>query len=242
MSRFYVPCDAIHKDVIYIRGCEAHHARDVMRVKVSDDIIVFDGSGKEYFCVIDKIGKNDIIAKVNKTIKRKVDNFRLALAQAMPKLNKMDFVIERATELGVERIIPMITERAIIKTEAGKAVPRVNRWKKLAIEASKQCGRVTVPEINDIENYKDSLSHIKNYELAIIPTLCEGTLRLKEILKNKIVKSAIIFIGPEGDFTEGEINLAKSKGAEAVSLGRKVLRAETAAITALSILNYELRW
>lgn len=242
MTRFYVPSDFIVKDVIHIRGREAHHARDVMRLKVGDEIIVFDGTGKEYVGMVDVIGKDDVTAKINKTIRKQVDIFRLALAQAIPKLNKMDFIVEKATELGVERIIPIITKRTIVQIDAAKARPKIDRWKKLAIEASKQSGRVTIPEINEIESFEDSLTHTKDYELAIIPCLREGPEKSKDILKNKAIKSAILYIGPEGDFTEDEISAAKAKGAKPVSLGKEVLRSETAAIAALSILNYELRW
>lgn len=242
MTRFYVPHNFILKDIIHIRGREAHHARDVMRLKAGDEIMVFDGTGKEYIGVVDEIGRNDIIAKINKTIKKEVDIFRLALVQAIPKTNKMDIIVEKATELGVERIIPIITTRTVAKIDTEKAGLKIVRWKKIAIEASKQCGRVTVPEINGIESFEDSLSHIKDYELAIIPCLHENTEKARDILKGKAIKSAILYIGPEGDFTETEIKAARSMGAKPVSFGKEVLRSETAAITALSILSYEFRW
>ncbi|MFH1779504.1 MAG: 16S rRNA (uracil(1498)-N(3))-methyltransferase [Candidatus Omnitrophota bacterium] len=242
MSRFYIPHNSIRKDRIHIRGREAHHVRDVMRLNIGDEIVVFDGTGYEYVGTIEQIGKNDIVAKINKKIKREISNFRLALAQAIPKSNKMDLIVEKATELGVERIIPIVTGRTIVKIDETKMASKINRWKKLAIEASKQSGRVTVPEINEIKSFEDSLSYTKYYELAVIPCLHEGIVKLKDVLKSNGVKSAILFIGPEGDFTEDEINIAKSKGVKPVSLGREVLRSETAAISALSVLNYELRW
>lgn len=242
MTRFYISPDSIRRDVIYIRGQEAHHARDVMRLKVGDEIIVFDGTGKEYIGVIDKLDKKDIIAKIEKTIKRQIDTFRLALAQAVPKSNKMDFIVEKATELGAQRIIPIITNRTIVQVDTTKATSKINRWKKLAVAASKQCGRVKIPEISEVKDFEDSLSYIKDYELALMPCLDEGVEKLKDVLKNDSVKSAIIYIGPEGDFTEDELRTAKSMGARLVSLGKEILRSDTAAITTLSILNYELRW
>lgn len=242
MTRFFVPRDSILKDIIHIRGREAHHARDVMRLDVGDEITVFDGTGYEYAGVIDKIDKKDIIAKISKRIKKELDTFRLALVQAIPKLNKMDLIVEKSTELGVERIIPVVTARTAVKIDTLSESGKVGRWKKLAVEAAKQCGRVTVPEINEIENLEDSLLHIKDYELAVIPCLEEDTEKIKDVLRSRVVKSAILFIGPEGDFTEGEIKMAKSMGARPVSLGKEILRSETAAVTALSVLNYELRW
>lgn len=242
MTRFFVPRDSILKDIIHIRGREAHHARDVMRLDVGDEITVFDGTGYEYAGVIDKIDKKDIVAKISKRIKKELDTFRLALVQAIPKLNKMDLIVEKSTELGVERIIPVVTARTAVKIDTMSESGKVGRWKKLAVEAAKQCGRVTVPEINEIENLDDSLLHIKDYELAVIPCLREDTEKIKDVLRSRVVKSAILFIGPEGDFTEGEIKMAKSMGARPVSLGKEILRSETAAVTALSVLNYELRW
>lgn len=242
MRRFYVPHDCVLKDMIHIRGDEAHHARDVMRLDAGDEIIVFDGTGYEYVGVIEKMDKKDIIAKINKVIKKEADIFKLALAQAIPKLNKMDLIVEKATELGVGRIIPVITNRTVVQMDSTKTIPKIDRWKRLTIEASKQCGRLTVPEINTVESFQDSLSHIKEYELAIIPCLYEGVEKLKDVLRGNIAKSAIIYIGPEGDFTEDEIKIARSKGAKPVLLSEEVLRSETAAISVLSIINYELRW
>lgn len=242
MTRFYVPRDSILKGIIHIRGHEAHHAKDVMRLKVGDEIVVFDGSGYEYVGVIDGMDRKDIIAKINKTIKKQVDTFKLALAQAIPKLNKMDLIVEKSTELGVGRIIPIITARTVVEIDAVREEEKIGRWKRLAVEASKQCGRITIPEIDEIGSFEDSLSHIKDYELAIIPCLHRSTEKLKGVLKSKVAKSVILFIGPEGDFTEDEIKAARSMGAKPVSLGKEVLRSETAAITALSVLNYELRW
>lgn len=242
MTRFYVPPDSIVKDIIHIRGREAHHAKDVMRLKVGDEIVVFDDTGYEYVSVIDRIDRGDIIAKIHNRVEKEINIFKLILAQALPKLNKMDLIVEKSTELGVERIIPVVTTRTVVQVDMAKTDSKIIRWNKLAVEASKQCGRTAVPKIDEIKSFKDSLSYIKDYELAIIPCLQEGAEKMKDILKGKLAKSAILFIGPEGDFTEEEIKMATSMGARPVSLGREILRSETAAIAALSVLNYELRW
>ncbi|MDP2943077.1 MAG: 16S rRNA (uracil(1498)-N(3))-methyltransferase [Candidatus Omnitrophota bacterium] len=242
MSRFYASPDSVSEGKIILRGREAHHARDVMRLRAGDEITVFDGTGKEYSGIIDKILKEQIIIKINKTFEKKADDRRLALVQAIPKLNKMDVIVEKATELGVERIIPVITARTIVQTDKSRAGLRAERWMKIAVMASKQCGRVTVPEINEIIRFEDSLSFVKGYELAVIPCLCEGTESIRTVLKESRARSAIAFIGPEGDFTEDEVKAARSKGVIPVSLGREVLRSDTAAISVLSVINYELRW
>lgn len=242
MSRFYASPDSVSEGRIILRGREAHHARDVMRLKAGDDIMVFDGTGKEYAGVIDKALKEELIIKINRTVEIKTDSRRLTLVQAIPKLNKMDSIVEKATELGAWRIIPVITARTIVQADTSKAGLKVERWKKIAVTASKQCGRVTVPEINEVIKFAASLPFVKGHELAIIPCLSEGTQPLRTVLKDSGAGSAIAFIGPEGDFTEGEVKAARLNGVIPVSLGREVLRSDTAAISVLSVLNYELRW
>jgi len=242
MSRFYAPPDSVRDGKIILRGREAHHARDVMRLSAGDEITVFDGTGKEYSGVIDKMLKEEIVIKISKTSDRRPGDRRLALVQAIPKLNKMDVIVEKATELGVERVIPVITERTIVQADKSRAGLKVERWRKIAVTASKQCGRATVPEINEIVKFEDSISFVKGYELAVIPCLCDNAERIKTVLKDNAARSAIVFIGPEGDFTKDEVKAAAAKGVIPVSLGKEVLRSDTAAISVLSVLNYELRW
>jgi 16S rRNA (uracil1498-N3)-methyltransferase len=242
MSRFYAPPDSVFDGKIILRGREAHHAKDVMRLKSGDDIVVFDGAGKEYSGVIDKILKEEVVIKIDKIIDIKPGERRLTLVQAIPKLNKMDMIIEKATELAVERIIPVVTARTIVQSTASKAGQKAQRWRNIAVTASKQCGRATIPGINEVIRFEDSLSFIKNHELAVIPCLCDGAESIKSVLNDSAVKSAIAFIGPEGDFTQDEVMSARKKGAIPVSMGREVLRSDTAAISVLSVLNYELRW
>ena len=151
-------------------------------------------------------------------------------------------MFKRATKLGVEPIIPVITARTIVRADKSRAGLKAKRWMKIAVTASKQCGRVTVPEISEIVRFEDSLSFVKGYELAVIPCLCDDTESMRTVLKDSRARSAIAFIGPEGDFTEDEVKAARSKGVIPASLGREVLRSDTAAISVLSVLNYELRW
>lgn len=242
MRRFYVPADSVSGDTIIIKGSEAHHVKDVMRLKKDDEILVFDGTGKEYTGVIEKMTKEAINVKINKRLEASTDNFNLALVQAIPKVDKMDYIVEKATELGARRITPVITNRTVVKPDRKGASSKLERWKKIAVAASKQSGQLTIPVIDEIEDFEHSLSYIKCYELAIIPCIQRDTERLADVLKGSVAKSAIIFIGPEGDFTADEVEAAKSKGARPVMLGREVLRSDTAAISVLSVINYELRW
>ncbi len=249
MSRFYVPPECVTIGKIIIRGGELHHARDVMRLATGDAIVVFDGTGKEYHGIIQKVDKEQMTVTIKKTVERKSEGCRLILVQALPKSDKMDLIVEKATELGVERVIPVTTERTVVRPDTKKENLKVERWRKIALIAAKQCGRTTIPEVMPITGFEDSLKALNDSEIKIIPCLYENTKALKEVLREaqgKVLrqqgKSAVIFIGPEGDFVKKEVEAAKAIGAIPVSFGREILRSETAAICALSVLNYELRW
>ena len=242
MSRFYVPSECVSGGKITVRGDELHHARDVMRLASGDAIVVFDGTGKEYHGVILKVDKGQMAVEIKKTVERKIEGCRLILVQALPKSDKMDIIIEKATELGVGRIIPVTTERTVIRPDAKKESSKAERWRKIALVAAKQCGRTTIPEVMPITGFEDSLKSVNDAEIKIIPCLSEDTKPLKEVLVGRKAGSAAVFIGPEGDFTGKEIDAARNTGAVPVSLGLEILRSETAAICALSVMNYELRW
>lgn len=242
MSRFYVPPECVAGGKIMIRGGELHHARDVMRLAAGDAIVVFDGTGKEYHGIIQKIDKGQMTVTIKKTAERKSEGCRLILIQALPRSDKMDLIVEKATELGVERIIPVTTERTVVRPDTKKENLKVERWRKIALIAAKQCGRTTIPEVMPITGFEDSLKALNDSEIKIMPCLYDDAKALKEVLRGRKVGSAVIFIGPEGDFTKKEVEAAKAIGAIPVSFGREILRSETAAICALSILNYELRW
>ncbi len=242
MSRFYVPPGCVAGGKIIIRGDELHHARDVMRLAAGDGISVFDGTGREYSGIILKVDKEQMAVEIKKTVERKDEGCRLTLVQALPKSDKMDLIVEKATELGVTTIIPITTERTVVRPDAKKESSKADRWRKIALVAAKQCGRTTIPEVMPVTGFEDSLRTLNDAEVKIIPCLYENTKAMKEVLGGLKVKSAAVLIGPEGDFTEKEIAAAKNAGAVPVSLGREVLRSETAAICALSVLNYELRW
>lgn len=238
MSRFYVPPECVAGGKIIIRGGELHHARDVMRLAENDEITVFDGTGREYCGLILRVDKGQMTVAIKKTVERKPGGCELILVQALPKSDKMDLVVEKATELGVERIIPVMTERTVVRPD----IKRTERWRKIALIAAKQCGRTTIPEVMPVTVFADSLDALKEPEIKIIPCLYENTKALKEVLRGRRAGSAAVFIGPEGDFTKREIEEAKMIGAVPVSLGAEVLRSETAAVSVLSIMNYELRW
>lgn len=241
MSRFYVPKESVRGNIINISGKEAHHILDVMRLKVPDKVVTFDGTGKEYTGFIKEVrAKSAIIEIVETRMPRGRESSGITLVQAIPKKEKMDYIVEKATELGVSKIIPLVTDRTIPNWDAPKKAASVERWRKIAMEASKQCGRADIPEIDSIKNFRDIAAEASSYDLALIAALDEKAIKLKDALKGFAGGKVLIAIGPEGDFTAGEIEEARDNGFKLVSLGSRVLKSDTAGLFVLAILNYEL--
>ncbi len=241
MSRFFVPKDAITSNRIIISGKEAHHILDVMRLKELDKVVAFDGSGKEYIGFIKEIKHKSLIMEIVET--RRYSGkylFKITLIQAIPKKDKMDYIVEKSTELGVHSIQPVVTARTVIKWDERKRSANVDRWRRIAIEASKQCGRADVPIIDIVRKFDDVIKDKTDYDLSLIATLSNDSIKLRDALKGFKGGKLAIAIGPEGDFTPEEINRAKEAKFELVDLGTRVLKSDTAGPAVLAILNYEL--
>jgi len=241
MSRFYVKPSDIKNNNIHISGEEAHHVLDVMRLKKGDSIAAFDGEGKEFEGVIKEVKKSEVIMEIIKT--RTLDTqeaIHITLAQAIPKKAKIDYIIEKCVELGVSRIIPITTNRTLVKFDNEKSEAKLKRWEKIIVSASKQCGRLTIPRIEKLTSVTEVIKDIDKYDLPLMACLYKDTKELKELISGFKGKKIIIFIGPEGDFTAEEIGAAKNKGAKLISLGPRVLKTDTAALNLVSILQYEL--
>jgi 16S rRNA (uracil1498-N3)-methyltransferase len=237
MRRFYIGKNTVKTGKIIISGKEAHHIKDVIRLKPGDRFIGFDGEGKSYTLRIAETGAG-IRAEIEKVSSRQINMPKILLACALPKKSKIDYIIEKATELGVADIIPMITEHTIIKIGKTSRADKQKRWERIALEASKQCGRDTLPKIYGITNFKDALKLAEklNYKDRIMPYVCEEAVYIKDILLQNL-NSIAIFIGPEGDFSEKEVSLAKRYNFKTASLGELVLKVDTAAIFAISSLK-----
>lgn len=241
MSRFYAPPQSVRQRSICITGREAHHIRDVLRLRRADRVVVFDGTGREYPGIIEKVGAKEVVVDIESV--RQAKSFRLPeiiLVQAIPRLEKMDLIIQKATELGVDTIIPIETSRTVVRLREARLEARIERWRRIILEASKQCGRSRVPEVKTPVDLASALEFTRGCGLKIFACLYEGAKDLKGILANSAVKKIALFIGPEGDFTPQELDLAKSFGCTLVSLGPLTLRCDTAAIAGLAILNYQL--
>jgi len=244
MSRFYVSKEKINtkKNEILIEGEEFHHAIDVMRLKDSDKVIIFDGTGNEYTGFINKIdpkSKKATVEVVKIETPSSGKTSEVVLAQAIPKKGKMDYIVEKATELGVKRIVPLVTGRTIVRPGEGGGEKKVSRWRKLAIESAKQSGRADIPAVSEVTPFKKAIEEIERYDLALFACLSGKTVSLKKAVGDFKSGKIIVFVGPEGDFTAEEISLASGKNCRQVSLGWRVLKSDTAGLFLISVLDYE---
>ncbi|MFA6320847.1 MAG: 16S rRNA (uracil(1498)-N(3))-methyltransferase [Candidatus Omnitrophota bacterium] len=240
MSRFFVPAEAVKGNIITISGNEAHHIIDVMRLRLSDKVVTFDGTGKEYAGIIKEVSRNSLMVEITETrAAQKKETSRITLLQALPKKEKMDYIVEKATELGVHSIDPILTERTIPDWSEAKKESQARRWRKIVLEAAKQCGRLDIPEVANISRFDDAVKRFELFDLKLIAILSEEAVPIKEAIKDFKSGSVVIAIGPEGDFSLDEAESAKKHGFKPVNLGPRVLKSDTAGLALLSILNYE---
>ncbi|MDD5137013.1 MAG: 16S rRNA (uracil(1498)-N(3))-methyltransferase [Candidatus Omnitrophica bacterium] len=241
MSRFFVPSEAVSGNSIIVTGKEAHHILDVMRLKMFDTVVTFDGTGKEYVGVINDISRNSLtigITEIRTSSEKEISS--ITLLQALPKKEKMDYIVQKSTELGVHSIVPVLTERTIPVWDEAKMRAQAARWKKIATEAAKQCGRVDIPEISPISKFTDAIKDFPGFDMRLIAVLSDEAVPLKNAIGGLVSGKVVLAIGPEGDFTADETAAAKKYSFKPISLGRRVLKSDTAGLALLSILNYEL--
>ncbi len=243
MNRFYCSFLDVQRDKIIISDFgQLHHLKDVLRFKAGDTAVIFDNNGNEYFVVLEKISEKQAEFRVEeKKSGGNSDKTRIVIACAIPKKSKIDDIVDKLTQLGVDRIIPLITERVIVKIGQAKALQRQKRWEKIALSASKQSQRNSVPIVDAVTDFDELIRKVKEFDLKLIPNLIGERKTLKEVLAGKKPKSALVLIGPEGDFTPEETAAAIKAGFVPITFGDSVFRVETACLYIASVLNYELR-
>lgn len=241
MPRFYLPHPQIENGLLTLKGNEVRHIRRSLRLRKGDELVVFNGLGKAYEGRIVREEPTSVVIEVKNLIASPQDSpLEITLAQSLLKGEKMDYLVQKATELGVRKIIPFISSRSIPLLEKTKKMERHRRWEKIAIEASKQCGRSFIPEIESPCDFSEMLSSPPPESLRLI--LYEGGgRRLKEVLKEgKDQRKVFFVVGPEGGMSQAEIEKSKEEGFTPVFIGERILRAETASLCLLSILQYEM--
>ena len=244
MYQFFVEPHQIHDKVVRIEGSDVNHIKNVLRVKVGEELSVSNGvDGKEYRCGIVSMDEECITCELRFVKEDGVElPSQVYLFQGLPKADKMELIIQKAVELGVHAVVPVAAKRCVVKLDDKKAKSKITRWQGIAEAAAKQSKRRIVPEVLEVMSFKEALAYIQEFEVKLIPyELAEDMTKTKEIIGQLQPEQRIaIFIGPEGGFEEAEVTLAMEKGVEPITLGKRILRTETAGFTVLSWIMYQL--
>ena len=243
MDRFFVDKTNINleNNTCVIVGEDVKHISKVLRCKIGEKLEICDKDNSEYICEITDINKEqvdlDIIEK--REIKRESD-LKVKLYQGLPKSTKMELILQKLTEVGVDEIILVSTKRSVVKVDDKKEGKKIERWERIMYEAAKQSKRGKIPKLRGILSFKEALEDMKNNDMNICPYEDERTVSIKSAIEGADINSIGIFVGPEGGFEEEEIENIQDINSKVVSLGPRILRTETASVVASSIVLYEL--
>ena len=246
MHRFYLPPERCAESALRLDGREAHHALHVLRVKRGEQIMVLDGAGNEFLCAIGNCARNAVELSVSLKNFTPPPPCRITLLQALPRGKIIESIIQKSVELGAHCIVPLLTGHAVMHLDDESAEDKRGKWQQVAIEAIKQCGAPWLPKIETPMTFENYLARKEKFDLALVGSLQSDRrhpgecFREFEAKHGRLPTTVGVWIGPEGDFTPDELKAIEAAGAQPISLGRLVLRVETAAIYCLSVLNYEL--
>ena len=243
MYHFFVTPAQIGDGFCRITGQDVNHIRNVLRMKPGEQIAVRDGISRNYICELETITAEEVCARI---LSAEEDSSelpaRLYLFQGLPKADKMELIIQKAVELGAYQIIPVATRRSVVKLDAKKEEAKIKRWNAIAESAAKQSGRMLIPQVAKVMSLKEAYAFAGQLDYNVIPyVLAEGMDETRRVLAQiKPGMQVGIFIGPEGGFDVEEVEQATAAGIHPITLGRRILRTETAGLTALSILMFQL--
>ena len=244
MYLFFVEPHQISDKTVRIEGQDVNHIKNVLRMKIGEELSVSNGvDGKEYRCGIVAMDEECITCELRFV---KEDGVELPsevyLFQGLPKADKMELIIQKAVELGVYAVVPVATKRCVVKLDDKKAKSKIARWQGIAEAAAKQSKRRIVPEVKGVMSFKEAMNFVKDFEVKLIPyELAEDMSKTREIIGHlQPGQKVAIFIGPEGGFEEAEVETAIQNGVEPITLGKRILRTETAGFTVLSWIMYQL--
>ena len=247
MHRFYLPPENCRGTPLRLDGREAHHALHVLRLKRGERVTVLDGAGNEFLCDVENAAKDSLTLAVKEKKTTPAPACSLTLLVAIPKGKIIEGIIQKAVELGVNRIVPLLTERVVTQLDDDGAEGKREKWQGVAIEAIKQCGAAWLPVVDAPQSIGEFLMRGEKLELSLVGSLQTERRHPREWIlafeqqHGRLPSSAGVWIGPEGDFTLAELQAIEAAGAKPVTLGALTLRVETAAIYCLSFLNYELQ-
>ena len=243
MHHFFVDPSSIEEGIVRIVGTDLNHMKNVLRMKPGEEVLISDGTGKDYNCQVKEYGAEEgILVILSENADSRELPSRIWLFQGLPKADKMELIIQKAVELGAYEIIPVETKRCVVKLDGKKAAKKVERWQQIAESAAKQSKRMLIPNVHQVLSFKEALKYAESMDIRLIPyELAKGMQETKEILAAIEQGQSIgIFIGPEGGFEEKEVEAAISEGAKPITLGKRILRTETAGLAILSVLMFQL--
>jgi 16S rRNA (uracil1498-N3)-methyltransferase len=248
MHRFLITPENVHGSTIHIADpCELHHIRHVLRLGIGQRVTCLDGQGRGYVGVIDRVAPDRLDVRIERQLDRPIGAAPLWLVQALVKGERFEWLLQKATELGAARIAPVSTRHAVVRIAQAQRTPKLERWRRIAQEAAKQCGALSVPTIDPVQPLERVLESLGDAAWVLMPTLAVTAIPLRQVVEQlqreappAAGRPVAILIGPEGDFDADEVALAERFGARPVSLGPLTLRSETAAVASLAMLQYAL--
>ena len=243
MYHFFSEHEHIHDTYIDIVGSDVNHIKNVLRLKTGDSLLISSGDNIDYTCHIAQIDEEHIRADIDSVDERGRElASKIYLVQGLPKADKMELVIQKAVELGAFEVIPVAMKRSVVKLDAKKAESKVKRWNAIAESAAKQSKRSILPQVSDVVTFAQAVKMAENCQIKLLPYECaDGMEKTKRLIENITPGQDIaVFIGPEGGFDLDELELAKEAGCEIITLGKRILRTETAGMMLLSVLMYHL--
>lgn len=238
MRRFFLDNQPPNDGLLTITGPEVHHLKNVLRLKTGTRVIFFDGQGCEYEAELEHLASHEITARIISQRQEATERCQVSLAQGLLTGQKMDLVVQKATELGISAIIPF-TSRYCAVREA--SATKVQRWQRIAREACKQCQRTREPEILPVTTWAECLGRANDFDLTVVfweKESAHNLSDLRDLITNRAPASLLFLIGPEGGLASEEISQAQAKNANIIGLGKRILRAETASLTAASLVQY----
>ncbi len=243
MQHFFVTPSQVKDERIIVEGSDVNHMKNVLRIRCGEEVMISDGNNLQYRCAVERYEEEKAFLQIME--KRQADtelSSRIYLFQGLPKQDKMELIVQKAVELGAYRVIPVSTRRAVVKLDEKKAKKKVERWRQIAESAAKQAGRGYIPKVEPVMSYREALEYAKKLDVIFIPYELERDLKetKKAIEAVRTGQSVAVFIGPEGGFEKEEVEAALVQGAKAITLGRRILRTETAGLTMLSVLMFHL--
>lgn len=243
MHHFFVTPQQISGDKIRIEGGDVNHMKNVLRMKLHEKAEISDGESRTYLCEVEAYEEDVVVLHILEEMEADTEPAsKLYLFQGLPKSDKMELIVQKAVELGVYQVIPVAMKRSVVRLDDKKAAKKADRWNSIAESAAKQAGRSRIPEVTMPLSYNEALKMAEELDVTLLPYELAGGMEVtREVIRQiKSGQSVGIFIGPEGGFEPEEVDAAVSMGAKVITLGRRILRTETAGLATLAVLMFEL--